>query len=223
MSMTTNIDNIEGLRRIEQCEPDEMHALCFELTHAVYPHDKIYGPYCTIQEYINCPPDDVYNYLANLYSLEEWTWSTRNFSAMDANGISVGVDSLAADTKIFCRVESNPQARTVDYHCAWDQGQELWMVYLMRVVDAQTVLNKPGSVVLWTNCHHPYYDANPFPETAPADRPVWVGDLWPMFYAGHLVEMHNLKNILEYRHANGIPVGPFVPTSAERRGLERVA
>ena len=57
---------------------------------------------------------------------------------MDANGISVGVDSLAADTKIFCRVEANAQARTVDYHCAWDQGKELWMIYLMRVVDAQT-------------------------------------------------------------------------------------
>ena len=43
------------------------------------------------------------------------------------------------------------------------------MIYLMRVVDAQMVLNKPGSVVLWTNCHHPFYDNNPYPEAAPPD------------------------------------------------------
>ena len=59
------------------------------------------------------------------------------------------------------------EARTVDYHCAWDQGKHLWMIYLMRVVDAQVVLDKPGSVVLWTNCRHPFYDDNPYPETAP--------------------------------------------------------
>ena len=34
----------------------------------------------------------------------------------------------------------------------------------MRVVDAQTVLDKPGSVVLWTNCHHPFYERNPYPD-----------------------------------------------------------
>ncbi len=49
---------------------------------------------------------------------------------------------------------------TVDYHCAWDQGKHLWMIYLMRFVDAETVLDKPGSVVLWTSCHHPFYDRN---------------------------------------------------------------
>ena len=73
---------------------------------------------------------------------------------------------------------------TVDYHCAWDQGKHLWMIYLMRVVDAQVVFDKPGSVVLWTNCHHPFYDHNPYPETAPPQRPVWVGDFWDMFGAG---------------------------------------
>ena len=119
--------------------------------------------------------------------------------------------------------EANAAAKTVDYHCAWDQGKELWMIYLMRVVDAQLVLNKPGSVVLWTNCHHPYYDENPFPETAPADRPVWVGDLWPLFYAGHLVEIQNLKAILEHRHANNIAIGPHVPGVEARQGLEKVA
>ena len=37
------------------------------------------------------------------------------------------------------------------------------------------------------------------------DRP-WVGDFWDLFYAGHTVEMNNLKAILEHRHRNGLPV-----------------
>ena len=61
-----------------------------------------------------------------------------------------------------------------------------------------------GCVVLWTNCRHPYYDDNPFPEKAPKGRQVWVGDMWPFFYAGHKIELDNLKHILEYRHTNGL-------------------
>jgi hypothetical protein len=33
-----------------------------------------------------------------------------------------------------------------------------------------------------------------------------VGDYWDLFYAGHTVEMNNLKAILEHRHRNGQPV-----------------
>jgi len=74
--------------------------------------------------------------------------------------------------------------------------------------EATTVFDKPGSVVLWTNCHHPFYDRNPYPEAAPPERPVWVGDFWDMFGPGHLLELKNLKAIAEYRHHNGLPVTP---------------
>ena len=68
------------------------------------------------------------------------------------------------------------------------------------------MLDRPGSVVTWTNCRHPFYAANPYPEKAPMpDRP-WVGDFWDLFYAGHTLEMRNLKAILEHRHRNGLPV-----------------
>ncbi|CAM3451208.1 hypothetical protein TSHO111613_23780 [Tsukamurella hominis] len=87
------------------------------------------------------------------------------------------------------------------------------MIYLMRIVDAQLVLNRPGSVVLWVNCHHPFYDENPYPETAPPERPVWVGDLWDTFGAGHQMELENLKAIAEHRHAHGESVKPEWMTS----------
>ena len=60
----------------------------------------------------------------------------------------MATDKIGGATKIFTRVVSHPGAMTVDYHCAWDQGDKLWMIYLMRVIPAQLVLNKPGSVVL---------------------------------------------------------------------------
>ena len=205
----SEISRIPGLKRIETFSRDEMGALCMERTRAVYPHDQVYGRFCTIEEYIDCPPDEVFAYLADVRSLEEWTWSTRGFEATDEADLLVGWDRLADDTRIWCRTVANAAARTIDYHCACDQGRALWMIYLMRVIPAAVVLNRPGSVVTWTNCRHPFYDHNPFPEAAPDDRDTWVGDLWPFFYAGHVVEMENLKKILEFRHASGLPMRPW--------------
>ncbi len=51
-------------------------------------------------------------------------------------------------------------------------------------------------------------DKNPYPEKAPSKR-SWVGQFWDFFYAGHTVELQNLKTILEYRYANNLPMGPL--------------
>ena len=207
--MTTTlaaIDRLPGVRRIENCGKEELTSLAMEMTHAVYPHDEVYGQYCTVQDYVDCPPEKAFAYLADVYTLQEWTYSLRDFTPMDPTGMVVATDRIGGATKIYTRAISNREAMTVDYHCAGDQGEELWMVYLMRVVPARLVLRRPGCVVLWTNCRHPYYDANPFPEKAPTGRKVWVGDMWPFFYAGHKIELDNLKYILGYRHANGLPM-----------------
>jgi len=194
-----NLD-IPNLCRIEDTPKEDMQEICMEMTHAVYPHDKIYGEFCSIQEYINCPPEKVYEYLANTSNFLEWTFSLRDMEYNEEEDLYTFTDAIGGKTKCFCRTTSSPEAMTVDYHCAWDQENKLWMVYLMRVIPAELVLDKPGSVVLWTNCCHPFYNNNPYPESAPSDRKVWVGDMWPMFYAGHSIEMQNLKKILEHRH-----------------------
>lgn len=201
-----DLNQIPDLQRIETLDKEGMTSLAMDLTHAVYPHDEVYGKYCTIEEYIDCPPEDVYRYLANPYTLAEWTYSMRDFGEPDATGSIPSLDKVGGKTVIYTRTIANAAAMTVDFHCSWDQGDELWMIYLMRVVPAPLVLKRPGSVVLWTNCRHPYYDKNPFPALAPADRKIWVGDMWPFFYAGHHIEMQNLKRICEYRHAHGLPV-----------------
>jgi hypothetical protein len=198
----TAIDRLPGVHRIENCSKEEMTSLAMEMTHAVYPHDQIYGQYCTVQAYVDCPAEKAFAYLADVYTLQEWTYSLRDCAAATDDGLVVATDRIGGATKIYTRVVANRKAMTVDFHCAWDQGEHLWMIYLMRVVPAELVLGRPGCVVLWTNCRHPNYDCNPFPEKAPPRRKVWVGDMWPFFYAGHQIELDNLKHILEYRHAN---------------------
>lgn len=208
-SVDVDINRIPNVRRIENFAKQEMQALAMDLTHAVYPHDQIYGKYCTIQEYIACEPREVYRYLTDVYTLEEWTYSLRDFEPVTgSDGVFLSWDKIGGKTRIFTKVVAHPEAMTVDYHCSWDQGEKLWMIYLMRVVPAELVFDRPGSVVLWTNCHHPFYDANPYPEKAPSDRKIWVGDMWPFFYAGHTIEMQNLKHILEHRQGRGLPLNP---------------
>lgn len=202
--------DVPGLIRCEVHDGDAMAAHTIELTHTVYPHQQVYGQYCSIQEHIDCPPDVVFAYMANVHSLSEWTYSVRDFEPTDTPGLWRGLDSLDEGTRIFCKVVANAEARTVDYHCAWDQGHDLWMIYLYRIVPAELVLKRPGSVVYWSNCRHPYYDKNPYPELASRpDRP-WVGEWWDFFYGGHTIELRNLKSILEYRHRNRLPMGPHV-------------
>ena len=200
--------DLPGLVRIETSDRHATTPIIMDMLRSVYPHDQVFGKYCTVQDYIDCPPDEVFRYLSHTQSLEEWTYSLRGFTPAGEPGLWLAYDRLGDTTEIYTRTVAHPAAMTVDYHCAWDQGKHLWMVYLMRVVDARTVLDVDGSVVLWTNCHHPFYDENPYPETAPADRVPWVGDFWEMFSAGHQLEMSNLKAICEYRWANDLPVTP---------------
>lgn len=198
---------IKDLRRIENTDKNEMGGIMADITRAVYPHDQVYGDYCPIQAYVDCPPEKVFEYMSDPHCLAEWTYSMRDFKELD-NGLLVGKDKIGENTDIYFKVESNRDALVVDYHCAWDQGEELWMIYLNRIVPAEKVLGKPGSIIFWQNCKHKNYNKNPYPEKAPEGRP-WVGNFWDFFYAGHVVELENLKAILEYRHKNDLPIGPF--------------
>ncbi|NUS45550.1 MAG: SRPBCC family protein [Mycobacteriaceae bacterium] len=202
-------DPLPNVLRFETTPPDDARPILMERVHSVYPHEQIYGPFCPVQDYIAAPPRAVFEYLADPRSLEEWTYSLRGFTETEEPGLWVALDLVGSDdTKIFTRAVAHPDAMTVDYHCAWDQSEHLWMIYLMRVVDAQVVLDKPGCVVTWSNCKHPFYDENPWPELAPEGRELWVGDGWELFPAGHALELRNLKTICEYRAAHGISIKP---------------
>lgn len=197
--------DIPDLVRCEAFDREALGERITEMTHTVYRHEQVYGDFITVHAHIQCPPDDVFAYMADPYSLLEWTYSVRELRPTGQSDLWVGVDS--GRTPIYCRTVAHRAAGTVDYQCAWDQGEELWMVYLNRIVPASAVLGVPGTVVVWTNCHHRHYGENPFPELSDPKR-EWVGEWWPLLYAGHAIELANLKAILEHRHRNGLPIAP---------------
>ncbi|MEV6753678.1 SRPBCC family protein [Streptomyces sp. NPDC051214] len=203
-----DLKDVPGLLRWETTPREEALAQAAQLTKESFTYDEVYGKFVTVHQYIDAPPQAVYDYLTNERNLNEYTYSTRDFAPTDTPGLYQGRDTLLDDeTKIFLRIDGDPRALTVDMKCAWDQGEELWMVYIHRIIDAQTVLNKPGSVVIWTNCRHPYYDKNPHPELASSPERPWVGDMWNLFYAGHQIEIDNMKKILELRNGGNGSTG----------------
>jgi hypothetical protein len=114
--------------RIETAPLEETAGMFMSKMRSVYPHDEVFGQYCTVNDYVDCPPDDLFAYLSDTRSLEEWTYTLRGFTPTEEPGLWLAYDKLLPDTKIFTRTQASAEARTVDYHCAWDQGAHLWMI-----------------------------------------------------------------------------------------------
>jgi hypothetical protein len=202
------LENIEGLYRSEEhpATPESMQYFV-KRSKAQFSYEEVYGDYCTVHLHINCPVDQAWKYAANPYSLEEWTYTVRDLVTVK-DTLMVGREALVPNTKIYVKTESHEPSGVVDYLCAWDQGQELWMRYYCRFIDSMPTFGKPGTVMIWTNCRHPNYlrDSPNKPQhvvesQSRKDRP-WVGDVWNLFAAGHLVEAENMKYILEARFKN---------------------
>ena len=70
---TGTTDPIEGLIRIETSPKEKATPIIMEMMRSVYPHDEVFGTYCTVNDYIDCPPDELFDYKADTRSLEEWT------------------------------------------------------------------------------------------------------------------------------------------------------
>jgi len=198
--------DIPGLFTAENNGLEELKAKLREQSKASYTREEIFGQFCHTAEYINCPVDTAFGYAANVYCLEEFTFSLRNFEPV-AEGLYKGTEALAKETFIYMRVDAYPDSRVVDHLCAWDQGEELWMRYHFRFLDAMPTVRRTGTIVLWSNCKHPYYDrgVTDVPSSiaqgrARTDR-LWVGDIWSSFYAIHKIEAANLKRVLEHRFA----------------------
>ena len=78
-----------------------------EMIHSVYPHDEVFGQYITINDYIDCPPHELFAYMADTRCLEEWTYSLRGFTKTDEPGLWLAYDRLGSDTRIYTRTRAN--------------------------------------------------------------------------------------------------------------------
>ena len=172
-----------------------------------YAHSELFSEWVNYTTVIDCDPKHVFEYLKNPFSLEEFSATVRGVEPV-GDGLYRAMDVLSPDTSIYLRFFSHAESGVVDCHCAWDSSNELWMRYHQRVLDARPTLGRPGAVLLWNNCRHPYYSKdNPAPEHVDSgrkrtDRP-WVGDFWDHFYDMHAVEARNLQLILEARFGKG--------------------
>src|SRR3984893_2520430 len=108
---------IQGLVRIETSPLEETAPMFMEKMRSVYPHEEVFGQYCTVNDYIDCPPDELFEYLADTRSLEEWTYTLRDFTPTGESGLWLVFFNDTATTEIYTRTVANAQARTVDYHC----------------------------------------------------------------------------------------------------------
>lgn len=203
MMKNTPLSQIPGLFRSEDHPPETSMPKFIQATKEKYDHEEVFGDYCPVFSYIKCPVDKAFEYAADPFSLEEWTYTLRDLKKVK-DDLYVGREVLAPGTQIYVKTESHKDSGVVDYLCAWDQPNELWMRYYCRFIDAQPTFGKPGTVLMWVNCRHPYYLRNPnapqhiLESQARKDRP-WVGDVWNLFRAGHQVEADNMKKILEAR------------------------
>ena len=74
-----------------------------EMMRSVYPHDEVFGEYVTVNDYIDCPPDELFDYLADTRSLEEWTYSLRGFTPTNSPACGWHYDRLGSETEIYTR------------------------------------------------------------------------------------------------------------------------
>ena len=86
---------IDGVTRIETHPREKATPIIMEMMRSVYPHDDVLGRYCTVNEYIDCPPDELFDYLSDTRSLEEWTYSLRGFERTDEPGLWVAYTDWA--------------------------------------------------------------------------------------------------------------------------------
>jgi hypothetical protein len=77
---TGSTDPIDGVIRIETAPREKATPIIMEMMRSVYPHDEVFGDYVTVNDYIDCPPDELFEYLSDTRSLGEWTYSLRGFT-----------------------------------------------------------------------------------------------------------------------------------------------
>jgi hypothetical protein len=82
---------IEGVTRIETSPREKATPIIMEMMHSVYPHDEVYGQYITINDYIDCPPDELFTYMADTRCLEEWTYKSARVHRDRRAGVVAGL------------------------------------------------------------------------------------------------------------------------------------
>jgi hypothetical protein len=200
---TPGVHDIPGLVTCDTVTIDELMREANAGIAALYAQDQVRGDWVHVAQHIACAREDAFEYAADIFALEEWSTSLRNFEHV-GNGLFRGVDGWGGETVFYARAQTQPESGCVDYLAAWDQSDELWIRNHLRFVDARPAMGRDGTMLTWSIYRHPYFrgDGDP-PEhiRTSMSRPgrEWIGEAWPYFPAIHRIEARNLKILLEHR------------------------
>jgi hypothetical protein len=95
------VDPIDDVVRIETAPREKATPIIMEMMRSVYPHDQVFGEYCTVNSYIDCPPDELFDYMSDTRCLEEWTYSLRGFTPTEEPGLWLAYDRLGSQSRYF--------------------------------------------------------------------------------------------------------------------------
>lgn len=200
------LQEIPGLIRKETHTGEDVMRIVAERYQDVLKHEDVYATFVTLTRHVPIPTDYVFNYLSNVPNLEEFTLSLRNFRPCPGrDGLWVGEEHFRPGTIIYIKCLSHRETWCVDHPCAWENSENLWSYYAFRLYDAKRVMNRPGTVIQWTNFRHTNYDdGGPFRELI---------DAFPKFYEIHGIELDNLTRILEvrFKHQYGYLLNEKLP------------
>jgi hypothetical protein len=191
-SSQLSLDRIEGLFRKETHSIAQIMDIVGSRHRDVLSYEDVYGTFVTLTRHLPLPVDYVFDYLSRVSSLEEFTLSLRNFLPCSGRpGLWVGEEHFRPGTRIYLRCLAYRESYCVDHPCAWDNSENLWCYYAFRLYDGKRVMDRPGTVVQWSNFRHRNYEeGGPFKELIGA---------FPRFYEIHGLELDNLTTILKAR------------------------
>lgn len=184
-------DIANTLIRIEDVSNDEMNEQMIECTHAVYPHALIYGVSFTLEQYIKVSVDEVFAFLRQLSNIEQWSYAYRHCSN---NGDTVdSLEDKLTQQRWLCQISAYASANVIDLRWQDSDSKQLLMHDSIRIIDAQSALNKPGTVILW-NCSHTPLENN-VTHLHDMVRAGW----WQDMPGRRKLELNNIKLLLEHQ------------------------
>lgn len=188
-----SLDNIaDKLVRIETVDNDDMNEQMVEQTHAVYPHAVIYGASFTLEKTIEATVDDVFKFLQQTASIEQWSYAYRLDKKTNGDSGVIFFDTVTQQ-HWHCQITIYAKANVIDlrWHSAVDDS--LLIHESIRIIDTQSAFNKPGTVLLWNCSHAPPQNNAKNLSTMPCS------DYWQQIPARRKIEINNIKTILEHQ------------------------
>jgi release factor glutamine methyltransferase len=158
---------IDGVVRIESSPREKATPIILEKMRSVYPHDEVFGQSCTVNDYIDRPPDELFDYLSDTRSLEEWTYSPmgsgtgvtavsaalagcRRVTALDIS--SAAVENTRRNV-VRHNVADRVDVRRSDLFDALSAGERFDLIYWNS-----NFVEAPKDFVNASDLHHAFFD-----------------------------------------------------------------